>query len=332
MRVRFCVFRCYVTQAFSSAFPRVSEFFGGRFNLNTSNAAPLRLHSPQPQHTMGRVKKSTRKFEAKHLTRTLEDRKSKKKVKQAFILREKKKAKRQANREDDAEDGDEPKAKKQKPDGPQIFENMSVEQFFAGGFEVPKEGKTKTTTAGKRKRGAEEEKKPAQEEDEDEDMADAANDDSEDDEIAQHKDTLGALADQDPEFYKYLKENDPELLDFSMAERDDLSSIDELSEGEDEAVGKKKKKGKGVAESDEVTMAAVKKWKEALVDKKSLRSLRQVVLAFRAAAHVNDSEDDRGQGGFKYSITNPDGMLTFPVPVFLRLQWRWDDTFSWHQS
>jgi nucleolar complex protein 2 len=261
---------------------------------------------------MARVKKSTRKFEAKHLTRTLDDRKAKKKVKQAFILRDKKKAKRQANREDDVEDGDEPKAKKQKPDGPQIFEDMSVEQFFAGGFEVPEEGKTETPAAGKRKRGGEEEKKkkPAQKkEEDDEDMADAADDDSEDDEIAQHKDTLGALADQDPEFYKYLKENDPELLDFSMAERDDLSSIDELSESEDEAAGKKKKKSKGVAESDEVTMADVKKWREALVEKKSLRSLRQVVLAFRAAAHVNDSEDDRGQGGFKYSITNPDGML-----------------------
>jgi nucleolar complex protein 2 len=263
---------------------------------------------------MGRVKKSTRKFESKHLTRTLDDRKAKKKLKQSFILREKKKAKRQANREEDDDDNEdgEPKAKKQKPDGPQIFDDMSVEQFFAGGFEVPEEGKA--TKGGKRKRGEEEKEQKESVQEDDEGMED----DSED-EVVQHKDTLGALADQDPEFYKYLKENDPELLDFSIAERDDLSSIDEMSEGEDEVAGKKKKKGKEMAESDEVTMTAVKKWREALVEKKSLRSLRQVVLAFRAAAHINDSEDDRGQGGFKYTITNPDGKIS-RVQFLCRLQ------------
>jgi len=260
---------------------------------------------------MGRVKKSTRKFESKHLTRTLDDRKSKKKVKQAFILREKKKAKRSAkdDGDEDADRGEQPKAKKQKPDGPQIFEDMSVEQFFAGGFEVP-EPATAGTKSGKRKR----EKDKKTEVQKDEDMEDGTDDKEEGgDEFEQHKGDLSALAEKDPEFYKYLKENDPELLEFSLAEKGDLSEIDSLSDGdEDETTGEKKKKKKKKAakkedESDEVTMADVKKWKEALVGKKSLRSLRQVVLAFRAAAHVNDPEINSAQGGFKYTITNPDG-------------------------
>ncbi|KAF8536215.1 Noc2p family-domain-containing protein [Trichophaea hybrida] len=230
---------------------------------------------------MGRVKKSTRKFESKHLTRTLDDRKANKKVKQAYILREKKKQKRQSTRaaDGDAEDEDgEPKPKKLKPDGPQIFDDMSVEQFFAGGFEVPEAGATKKGK-GKRKRNEAMEKV-------DEEMEDAAAaSENDEDELASHRNDLGALAENDPEFYKYLKENDPELLDFTMAERDNLSSIDELSEDEEEASGKKKKKGKKERESDEVTIAEIKKWREALVENKSLRSLRQVVLAFRAAAH-----------------------------------------------
>jgi nucleolar complex protein 2 len=280
---------------------------------------------------MGRVKKSTRKFESKHLTRTLDDRKANKKVKQAYILREKKKQKRLSTRGDEDAEGEdgEPKAKKLKPDGPQIFDDMSVEQFFAGGFEVPEAGATKKGK-GKRKRDEAAEKV-------DEDMKDAAEsedgEDEDEDEFASHKNDLGALAENDPEFYKYLKDNDPELLDFTMAERDDLSSIDELSEDEEETSSKKKKKGKKERESDEVTIADVKKWREALVDKKSLRSLREVVLAFRAAAHVNDVEEDTRQGGFKYTITNPDGTSSqFPFLTCLSLLRLRDDTSSWHQS
>lgn len=254
---------------------------------------------------MGQVKKSTRKFESKHLTQVLDNRKANKKVKQAFILREKKKAKRAADQnggEEAVDEDGEPKAKKVKPDGPQIFEDMSVEQFFAGGFEVPEAGVT-----GKRKRDGKAEKKdvpmedaPAEESDDDDDM--------DEDQFESHKNDLNALAENDPEFFKYLQSNDPELLDFSMAERDDLSSIDDLSGDEDEEAGQKKgKKGKKEDESNEVTMAQVQKWKEALVEKKSLRSLRQVVLAFRSAAHVNDVEEDARQGGFKYTINNPDG-------------------------
>ena len=38
--------------------------------------------------------------------------------------------------------------------------------------------------------------------------------------------------------------------------------------------------------------------------KHSLRAMKEVVLAFRAASHMNDSEATKS---YKYSITDPDG-------------------------
>ncbi|KAL7275838.1 Nucleolar Complex 2 protein [Rhizina undulata] len=274
------------------------------------------------------VKKSTRKFEKNHLKRTLDDRKAHAKVKQKFLLRDKKKKKRQSEREAEGSGDDESKATEKKPKKGELFEDMSVEQFFQGGFEIPEAGKTESK--GKKKKAKKSAEKPSEktgkrkrdQEDEDEEMSDGhdAGSGTEDgDELDAHKAELQTLAEKDPEFYKYLKENDAELLDFTAAELDDLSAIDELSEGEDDETPKKKKKKgkKAAADSDaedeeadgegmgiEVKISDVKKWHSALVDLKSLRSLRKVVLAFRAASHVNDIEEEKQ--GYKYSITNPD--------------------------
>lgn len=68
---------------------------------------------------------------------------------------------------------------------------------------------------------------------------------------AQHVEDLKALALKDPEFFKYLQENDAELLDFGgEGEEADIESESE-SEGEsdsdmeDEGEKNKSKKGKG---------------------------------------------------------------------------------------
>ncbi|KAI9872166.1 MAG: Nucleolar Complex 2 protein, partial [Pleopsidium flavum] len=133
------------------------------------------------------------------------------------------------------------------------------------------------------------------------------------DDLDTHKGDLDALAEKDPEFYKFLKENDAELLEF--AEDGDLAEVDQLSAGEEEEPPKpkkrkKSKKAKGEQEEEvgkeddetEVTMATVKKWKGAMTEQHSLRAMRQVVLAFRAAAHVN--EDDGKE--YKYTISSPE--------------------------
>ncbi|KAF8064186.1 Noc2-domain-containing protein [Lyophyllum atratum] len=105
--------------------------------------------------------------------------------------------------------------------------------------------------------------------DEDEDDFDdaasfASVDDLEEDGEA-HLEELSKLAEKDPEFYKYLQENDKELLNFDL---NDATAV-ESDEDEEEAAEKD--------EDDEM--------------QRSLRALRKLLIAFRAAAHLN--EDDQ---------------------------------------
>jgi nucleolar complex protein 2 len=244
---------------------------------------------------MAGAKKSTKKFEKNHLKDVIERRKSHAKVKQRHQMNDKRKEKN-ATKRAEAEEANEispEEAKKQN-----AFAEMNVDDFFAGGFEIPeangkKSKKDVTPKIGKRKRS--EDKAQAEEapEEDDNDEEDASSVDAYD----EHKDQLESLKDKDPEFYKYLKENDAELLDFG--EQGDLSEVDALSESDEpddeEPAKKKKKKAKKdeeevEPESTTLTIQTVKKWHKLMEEQNSIRAMRQVVLAFRAAAHVNDAE------------------------------------------
>lgn len=260
----------------------------------------------------GGSKKSTKKFVTKHLKDTIDKRKEHAKIKQRQQIKAKRKARNVSDNARVEDVGEKPDVSepKQKSDA---FSKMSVDEFFQGGFELPekkKEGKKKSAqTLGKRKRddvqassGGDSDSNSSVEEDrvfsdEEEQGSD------EDMDPDTHKDDLDALAEKDPDFYKYLKENDAELLDF----KDDHL---ELSDAE-ETPKKKRTKGKKAGEDQdkeanddgsEVTIAMVKKWKVALSEDHSLRAMRQVALAFRAAAHIN-SQDEKGD---KYSIPSPE--------------------------
>jgi len=94
-----------------------------------------------------------------------------------------------------------------------------------------------------------------------------------------------------------------------------------LSDSEEEIDGKKKKMPKkkpvddanseGETLSNHITKAMVKKWSTAMVEQHSLRAMREVVLAFRAAAHLNE-EDGKA---YKYTISNADGNLLRVFPI-----------------
>lgn len=272
------------------------------------------------------TKKSTRKFEKNHLKDVLEKRKASAKIKQ----RQQIKAKRKARNAKDADflgkkDGTEDhKAKETAEDDP--FGKMNVDEFFQGGFDVPEQpekkskSKAKLEKLGKRKR-------PDPEEENDEGLSEASIEEAPvlsdsgpesdaEDGTGMSKEAMDALAEKDPDFYKFLKENDPEALDFD--EDANLSEVDELSGEETEEGPKKKRQRKlkqaeaqgedsedevgEVDDSAEVTKDMVKKWTLAMKEHRSLRAMRQAVLAFRAAAHVNDDEGKE----YKYTITNPD--------------------------
>jgi nucleolar complex protein 2 len=265
------------------------------------------------------VSKATKKFERNKLGDVLKARKNVAKIKQRKQMDDKKRQRKAAdNAKADDLDGEGVK-KPKKGSKEDNFGDMSMDQFFEGGFDIPKMKKTKAKT-GKRKRTPVAEDAP--EASSDEDMADATanGDDAEDDSASDsesgedaetHKRDIEALKEKDPEFYNYLKSNDAELLDF--AEDADLDEIDALSASEDETTPRKKQKkaAKGAVESDdesepatgnEVSKQLIQKWKSAMETKSSLRAMKEVVLAFRSAAHLNDEEGK----AYKYSISDPD--------------------------
>lgn len=259
------------------------------------------------------VTKATKKFERNKLAGVLKQRKDVAKIKQRKQMDAKRKQRKALDNAPadgvETESGSKKKSNGVKDDA---FGDMSMDQFFQGGFQVPelkkKSAKPKT---GKRKRTPVEDGDP---DDSDVDMADStpgaadagADSDSEGD-IEAHKKQLADLAEKDPDFYKHLKANDPELLDF---EDDDLDAL-ELSASEDEKTPRKKRKSdKGVKDDaeptgtgNEVTKKLIQKWKQAMEEKSSLRATREVVLAFRSAAHL----DDETKEGYKYSISDSDG-------------------------
>ena len=271
------------------------------------------------------MKKSTKKFEKKHLKDTLERRKSAGKIKQRQHLKDKRKA-QNASRRAENEQEERNHESQQDREKQNSFAEMNVDDFFAGGFDIPevmqgqgqakKGSKDVTAKIGKRKRTT-----SGEDEEEDEDAA-GSSDKGEDgaigdttsqdgaDEFGEHKDQLEALKEKDPEFYKYLKENDSELLAFG--DSGDLAEVDDLSDGqeEEEPVKKKSKKtqhkeekddGDAVSEDNTLNVATVKKWQQLMDDQHSIRALRQIVLAFRAAAYINDPDAPEQ----KYSISDP---------------------------
>ncbi|KAF2707285.1 ribosome assembly protein-like protein Noc2 [Pleomassaria siparia CBS 279.74] len=271
--------------------------------------------------------KSTKKFEKNRLHDVLKSRKVVGKIKQKQQINAKRKQRRAQDNEpvDGVEKPNGIKSQSKDPKDSALGE-MSMDQFFQGGFQLPEMSKKSTskTKTGKRKRTPIPEDAAS---DSDEEMAEApaaedesGSDSESGDDAEAHKEQLAALADKDPEFYKYLKDNDAELLDF--AEEADLAEIDALSASEDEKTPRKKQKSAKAAkvESDEeaeaeaedeeedeesgdkeVTIKLIQKWRSSMEKAYSLRAMKEVALAFRAAAHLNDD----GGKSYKYSISDP---------------------------
>ncbi|RMZ91780.1 hypothetical protein DV736_g960, partial [Chaetothyriales sp. CBS 134916] len=212
---------------------------------------------------MGRKAKATKKFEKNKLKETLERRKEFAKIKQRHRQNDKRKHDAAKRHEHEAEDNG--------VDGPDSDADgagdMDDDKFFQDALPLPQET---AVMDKKRKRRAGQ-------------TAVAADSGSDD----------GSLADKDPEFYKYLQENDAELLDFGndLAVSDNESLCDDVDDGERPSKKAKTAKGTSAAAVTDVTPSMLTKWKEALGEQYSQRSLREVVLAFRAAIQSDDQDD-----------------------------------------
>lgn len=115
--------------------------------------------------------------------------------------------------------------------------------------------------------------------------------------------SMAKLAEKDPEFYKYLEENDKDLLDF--AGTNPLDGIDSQDEDEDAErnsnIEEKSEQMELEKEKIELSLKLVRKWKKQLHDSPSLKLLRNIISAFKVAVNLNKEENIED---YKYAITD----------------------------
>ncbi|SCU85119.1 LAMI_0C10198g1_1 [Lachancea mirantina] len=221
---------------------------------------------------MAKVSKATKKFQSKHLKHTLDHRRKLKDHSKKIKGRRGNKSEEQ--KRDEALTKDEQKMAKSAKEN--VFKDMSVEDFFAGGFEVPKAEK-------KQKKPKKSEASDSEESSSDEEVGDVEND-------------IKQLEQNDPEFYKYLQNNDKELLDFKASNPLDAMSDDdneeEGSEDENDDANESKRGPKSTANDEkvEVDLKLVKNWKKELDSKFSIGLVRNIISSFKAAVNVNKED------------------------------------------
>uniref|UniRef100_UPI00398F6FB7 nucleolar complex protein 2 homolog n=1 Tax=Pristiophorus japonicus TaxID=55135 RepID=UPI00398F6FB7 len=126
----------------------------------------------------------------------------------------------------------------------------------------------------------------------------------------EHKEQLSRLKQKDPEFFKFLAENDQKLLNFddtdsSEDEEGQMHTLPEelevASDDEDDEEQKPTPKSKKGGDLIPVTVRMVEKWKEEVDEKLTFKLFHDIVLAFKAAVSTTKGEDASGEPG-RYKV------------------------------
>ncbi|KAI6046626.1 Noc2-domain-containing protein [Pisolithus marmoratus] len=223
---------------------------------------------------MGRTtKKSAKKFASSgRLKKTIESRRKHQKVKKEIQGRRGAKGKGKVAEDTHATSEEEEIEESSKKAKSKV---KSVDDFLGAKFMEDDDGSD----------GEEDAEQPDSDVDQEEesiadDQSFASVDDLED-EGTTHVAELSRLAEKDPEFYKYLQENDKELLQFdpNQSDEEDDEQVDEDGDTEMDS------------ESLPIlTNETLQRWKKALLEHRSLRALRRLLIAFRSAAHMNEED------------------------------------------
>ncbi|KAJ7128139.1 Noc2-domain-containing protein [Mycena crocata] len=225
--------------------------------------------------------KSMKKFASSgQLKKTIDARRKHQQIKRKSLSKKSVKDGKAKQRPTDAEeDEEEDGAQTSKAPAKGSKKAMTVDDLLGGAFMDGSDGEDEDEDIGY-------DEDESGDEDEGEDFADDASFaslDELDEEGEAHLVELSKLAEKDPEFYKYLQENDQELLNFdpNTAGGGDDSDDDEVQEGDDPM-------GEGEVQTPILTTNILRNWQKSLLEHRSLRALRKLLVAFRSAAHMNE--------------------------------------------
>ncbi|KAI9435594.1 Noc2-domain-containing protein [Lactarius indigo] len=183
-----------------------------------------------------------------------------------------------AQAESGGSENEEPAKAKEKKTRHVALKGMSVDDFLGADFMEEDEDE-----AGEPDIGASESEDDGESDDgddtDDEDDASFASVDELEDDGAAHMLELSKLSEKDPEFYKYLQEHDRELLDFNMGDDED-----DVSDNADDAAGLEGE------QLPSLTEKILRSWQKSLLETRSLRALRKLLIAFRSAALMNEED------------------------------------------
>ncbi|TIB89205.1 Noc2-domain-containing protein [Wallemia mellicola] len=243
---------------------------------------------------MGKLGKQTKKFsQSGKLKKELEQRKKVKAVRDKRDAREKK---NQARKEH--------KPKKKAPAEKEQSEDINEDED-EDESDVPEESQNNVDDVLNMELSEDEE-----EEDDDEELSaeEAENSDVEQDEKS-HAEAIKNLSKTDPEFFKFLQENDKNLLEFD-------ESDDEQEDGEDDAGDNSDDdEAAALAEMEDsqskttkLTNKMLRDWQRAIINHRSLRSFKKLILAFRSAAFSTDMDDvpKKQSQNFTFEIDSAD--------------------------
>jgi nucleolar complex protein 2 len=153
----------------------------------------------------------------------------------------------------------------------------------------------------------------------DEDIDDLESLGSEEEDIAASearlKKQLEKLAEKDPEFHKYLAENESSLLEFGDDEDEDDDDMEDEMENENVEVEKQQKSKEEGDDKFLVTPQRLEQLEQSAFASHSIKGLKRIISAYKTACHLSDAstqqqqedsdEEDAPKKKKEFQITSP---------------------------